>query len=74
MVASSAVIRPIAPGMEPMPLLAALVCNSLFDIAFHDAFGRLVKRPIYSTPFNIHTESGAVNTKKRRGKTPPITF
>ena len=39
--------------------------------------GRLkknVKRPIYSTPFNIHTESGAVNTKKRRGKTPPITF
>lgn len=37
------------PGMEPMPWLAALVCNSLFDIAFHDAFGRLVKRPIYST-------------------------
>lgn len=37
------------PGMEPMPWLAALVCNSLFDIALHDAFGRLAKRPIYST-------------------------
>ena len=36
-------------GMEPMPWLGALVCNSLFDIAFHDAYGRLVKRPIYST-------------------------
>jgi len=37
------------PGMEPMPWLAALVCNSLFDIALHDAYGRLVRRPIYST-------------------------
>lgn len=36
-------------GMEPMPLLGSLVCNSLFDIALHDAYGRLVKRPIFST-------------------------
>ncbi len=26
-------------GKEPMPYLAALVCNSLFDLALHDAFG-----------------------------------
>ena len=29
-------------GLEPLPHLAALVCNSAFDIALHDAFGRLV--------------------------------
>ena len=34
---------------EPMPLLAALVCCSLFDIAVHDAYGRLNKRPTYET-------------------------
>jgi L-alanine-DL-glutamate epimerase-like enolase superfamily enzyme len=34
---------------EPMPWLAALVCNSPFDLALHDAFGRLVSRPIYET-------------------------
>jgi L-alanine-DL-glutamate epimerase-like enolase superfamily enzyme len=34
---------------EAMPHLAALACNSPFDIALHDAFGRLVERPIYST-------------------------
>ena len=34
---------------EPMPWLAALVCCSAFDIALHDAFGRLVGRPIYET-------------------------
>jgi L-alanine-DL-glutamate epimerase-like enolase superfamily enzyme len=32
-----------------MPWLAALVCCSPFDLAIHDAFGRLVKRPVYST-------------------------
>ncbi|HWN95398.1 MAG TPA: mandelate racemase/muconate lactonizing enzyme family protein [Methylomirabilota bacterium] len=36
------------PG-EPMPLLAGLVCLSVFDIALHDAFGHLHQRPIYST-------------------------
>jgi len=34
---------------EPMPHLAALVCCSLFDIALHDAFGRLVGKPVYET-------------------------
>jgi L-alanine-DL-glutamate epimerase-like enolase superfamily enzyme len=34
---------------EPMPYLAALLCNSPFDIALHDAFGRLVDRPVYQT-------------------------
>jgi L-alanine-DL-glutamate epimerase-like enolase superfamily enzyme len=36
-------------GREPMPWLAALVCCSLFDLALHDAFGRLVERPVYAT-------------------------
>ena len=34
---------------EPMPHLAALVCCSLFDIAVHDAYGKLLGRDIYST-------------------------
>lgn len=36
-------------GKEPMPWLAALVCNSAFDLALHDAYGRLVNRPVYET-------------------------
>ncbi len=39
-------------GREPdgrMPHLAALVCFSAFDIALHDAFGRLCERPVYET-------------------------
>ncbi len=34
---------------EAMPWLAALVCCSPFDIALHDAYGRLVGRPVYET-------------------------
>jgi L-alanine-DL-glutamate epimerase-like enolase superfamily enzyme len=34
---------------EPMPWLAALVCCSAFDIAFHDAFGALHRVPVYDT-------------------------
>jgi L-alanine-DL-glutamate epimerase-like enolase superfamily enzyme len=34
---------------EPMPWLAALVCNSAFDIALHDAFGKLTGLPVYET-------------------------
>ena len=34
---------------EPMPWLAALVCNSAFDLALHDAYGRLASRPVYTT-------------------------
>jgi L-alanine-DL-glutamate epimerase-like enolase superfamily enzyme len=33
----------------PMPRLAALICNSPFDIALHDAFGKLAGRPTYQT-------------------------
>lgn len=32
-----------------LPHLAALVCFSLLDIAFHDAYGHLHERPTYST-------------------------
>ena len=34
---------------EPMPLLAALVCCSAFDIALHDAYGNLHQIPVYDT-------------------------
>lgn len=34
---------------EKMPYLAALVCCSLFDIAFHDAYGNLHELPVYDT-------------------------
>ncbi len=36
-------------GREPMPHLAALVCCSAFDIALHDAYGKLHDRPVYTT-------------------------
>lgn len=36
-------------GGEAMPWLAALVCCSAFDIALHDAFGKLVGKPVYET-------------------------
>lgn len=36
-------------GSEPMPYLAALVCCSLFDIAFHDAYGILHNVSVYET-------------------------
>lgn len=36
-------------AMDPMPRLAALICNSAFDIALHDAFGKLVGKPVYQT-------------------------
>ncbi len=34
---------------EPMPHLAALICNAAFDLALHDAFGHLAERPVYET-------------------------
>ncbi len=36
-------------GGEPMPWLAALVCCSAFDLAVHDAYGKLRQRPVYET-------------------------
>ncbi len=38
-----------AGASEPMPLLAGLVCLSLFDIAAHDAFGQLHAQSVYDT-------------------------
>ncbi len=37
------------PGREPIPWLAALVCNSAFDLALHDAYGVLHGLPTYQT-------------------------
>ncbi len=34
---------------EPMPRLAGLVCCSPFDLALHDAYGKLHKIPVYDT-------------------------
>lgn len=34
---------------EDMPLLAALICCSAFDIALHDAYGKLLNIPVYNT-------------------------
>lgn len=36
-------------GKEPMPRLAALICCSAFDIALHDAYGKIHGRPVYET-------------------------
>ena len=46
----------LAPG-EEIPWLAALVCNSLFDIALHDAYGmyhRISSWKIYTKEFMNH--------------------
>ena len=40
---------PQGPPPLLMPRLAALVCNSPFDLALHDAFGKLHGRPVYQT-------------------------
>ena len=36
-----------ARGADAIPWLAALVCSSPFDLALHDAYGRLHHQPIY---------------------------
>ncbi|MDB6121235.1 MAG: enolase superfamily enzyme related to L-alanine-DL-glutamate epimerase [Pedosphaera sp.] len=36
-------------GNEPMPYLAALVCCSLFDLAIHDAYGKVHGVPTFET-------------------------
>ena len=35
--------------LERVPRLAALICNSPFDLALHDAFGQLTGLPVYDT-------------------------
>lgn len=37
------------PTAEALPWLAALVCASLFDLAVHDAYGRVNEVPVYET-------------------------
>jgi L-alanine-DL-glutamate epimerase-like enolase superfamily enzyme len=41
-------------GGEPMPLLAGLICASVFDQAVHDAYGCLLERPVYETYGKAH--------------------
>jgi L-alanine-DL-glutamate epimerase-like enolase superfamily enzyme len=41
--------QPAGTTGERMPWLAALVCCSPFDIAMHDAYGQLHRRPVYET-------------------------
>lgn len=38
-----------ARSSEAMPSLAALVCCSAFDLALHDAFGKLIGMPVFET-------------------------
>jgi L-alanine-DL-glutamate epimerase-like enolase superfamily enzyme len=40
---------PVSERPEPMPRLAALICNAPFDLAMHDAFGKLAGRSVYQT-------------------------
>ncbi|MGI6375794.1 MAG: enolase C-terminal domain-like protein [Anaerolineae bacterium] len=42
-------LRAAAESALPVPWLAALVCCSPFDLALHDAYARLVERPVYAT-------------------------
>jgi L-alanine-DL-glutamate epimerase-like enolase superfamily enzyme len=37
------------PAPEALPWLAALVCASVFDLAVHDAYGRVNEVPVYET-------------------------
>ncbi len=36
-------------GFDDVPHLAKLICGSAFDIALHDAFGKLLSMPVYLT-------------------------
>lgn len=38
-----------SPEDEQLPYLAALICNSAFDIALHDAYGNKQGLPVYDT-------------------------
>ena len=44
-----ALLEEFRRGRLPVPLLAARVCSSPFDLALHDAFGQLCGRPVYET-------------------------
>ncbi len=46
------------PDGHGIPWLAALVCCSPFDIAFHDAYGILHNKPIYATYNDAYMNEG----------------
>ena len=61
-----------AQGLEPMPYLAGLVCASAFDIAIHDAFGKLCERPVYECygPEFLNQDLSAYLTREVEGDAP----
>ncbi len=58
---------------EPMPLLAKLVCLSAFDIAIHDAFGKLVGLPVYDT-YNAQFMSDDLSRMLKPAKGSDVSF
>jgi L-alanine-DL-glutamate epimerase-like enolase superfamily enzyme len=69
----SAFARDMLPHKSEIPRLAALVCNSPFDIALHDAYGNLHGVPTYAT-YNARSMnrdlSGYFDDPAFRGKYP----
>jgi L-alanine-DL-glutamate epimerase-like enolase superfamily enzyme len=60
-------------GSDPVPLLAALVCASAFDLALHDAFGVLHDVPIYET-YNARYMNHDLSHFLTPAETSDITF
>ena len=58
---------------EPMPWLGALVCNSVFDQALHDAFGNLVGKPVYET-YGAEYMSRDLSAYLTPSKGSPVSF
>ncbi len=60
--------------LHSMPLLAGLVCLSVFDLALHDAFGQLHQRPVYSTytPEFLSSDLASFITPAKAA--PPVSF
>jgi len=63
--------RESVPATAPMPWLAALVCCSPFDLALHDAYGRLHDIDIYATynPRFMNRDLAAYLTPESAGDT-----
>jgi L-alanine-DL-glutamate epimerase-like enolase superfamily enzyme len=61
-------------GKESMPWLAALVCCSPFDIAIHDAYGKLLDRPTYETYSAEFMNRDLAFYLKPAGHSPPTLF
>lgn len=58
---------------EPLPWLAALVCNSAFDIALHDAYGNLHGVPVYRT-YNANFMNGDLAQFLRASRRSGVRF